>query len=127
MRMSLPKPPKESIVYRDRWLTVCLASFPIVKGHTIVVWNAPVRDLHLLTRANYERLMDAVEDVRDALMAAFKVKKAYLLYMDEANHVHWHVIPRYDVKGFTLLKHKPVRLRDFSLVEVVKKNLKHRH
>ena len=122
--MPLPKPPEDSIIHRDRTLTVCLASYPIVTGHTVVVWNKPVRDLHLLSRRQYERLMDVVDDVRDALIKALKVRKVYLLYMDEANHVHWHLIPRYDVKGFTLLAHKPSRLRDFSLAKKVRAKLK---
>lgn len=121
--MPLPKPPEDSIIHRDRTLTVCLASHPIVAGHTVVVWNKPVRDLHLLSRPQYERLMDAVDDVRDALIKTLKVRKVYLLYMDEANHVHWHLIPRYDVKGFTLLAHKPARLRDFSLAKKVRAKL----
>lgn len=125
--MSLPKPPEASIIFRDGKLTVCLASFPIAKGHTVVVWNKPVRDLHRLTRRDYERLMGAVEDVRDALMAALKVKKVYLLYMDEARHVHWHLIPRYGVKGFTALAHKPGKLRDLSLVVEIRKKLRKRH
>lgn len=122
--MPLPTPPKDSIIYRDRTLTVCLALHPIVPGHVVVVWNAPVRDLHLLSRRQYERLMDVVDDVRNALIKALQVKKVYLLYMDEANHVHWHLIPRYDVKGFTLLAHKPARLKDFSLAAKLREKLR---
>ncbi|HSD12662.1 MAG TPA: HIT family protein [Patescibacteria group bacterium] len=125
--MRFPKPPKEAVIFRDAKLTVCLASFPVAKGHTIVFWNAPARDLHRLSRRDYERLMGAVEDARDALMSALKVKKVYLLYMDEANHVHWHLIPRYGVKGFTALSHRPTRLRDFSLAASIRKRLRSRH
>lgn len=125
--MAFPEPAPGSIIFRDDKITACLASFPLSKGHTIVAWNAPVRDLHLLSRREYERLMRAVEDVRDALMAALKVKKVYLLYMDEAEHVHWHLIPRYGAKGFTLLAHEPKALKDVSLAAKVKAKLRARH
>lgn len=125
--MALPKPPAAAVLFRTNKLTACLASYPLSRGHAIVVWNERVRDLHLLSRRDYEVLMDAVEDVRDALMSALKVKKVYLLYMDEAEHVHWHLIPRYGTKGFTLLAHRPKTLRDFGLAAVVRKHLKPRH
>lgn len=125
--MALPRPPAAAVLFRDDKLTACLASFPITEGHAIVAWNRRVRDLHRLSRPDYEHLMDAVEDVRDALMAALGVKKVYLLYMDEAEHVHWHLIPRYGVKGYTLLAHRPKKLRDLSLAAKVRKHLKRRH
>ena len=43
--------------------------------------------------------------------------------MDEARHVHWHLIPRYKKKGFDVFKHKAEVLRDFSLAKKIKKNL----
>ncbi|MCK5025428.1 MAG: hypothetical protein KAS15_02475 [Nanoarchaeota archaeon] len=43
--------------------------------------------------------------------------------MDEANQVHWHLIPRYNKKGFDLLKHKPAKLKDFSLTKKIRSNL----
>ena len=44
--------------------------------------------------------------------------------MDEANHVHWHLVPRYNEKGFDVFKHKPGKLTDFSLTNKIKGNLK---
>ena len=43
--------------------------------------------------------------------------------MDEAKHVHWHLIPRYNIKGYDILKHKPNKLKDFSLAEKIKNKL----
>ncbi len=43
--------------------------------------------------------------------------------MDEANQVHWHLIPRYNEKGFDIFQHKPGKLTDFSLTDKIKINL----
>lgn len=123
MKPGLPKPYPQAILYEDRWLYVCLANFPIVPGHTVVVWKNDVADLHLLSKKDYERLMDTVDAVRTALIKALKVQKVYLVYMDEVRHVHWHLVPRYNEQGFTMLTHKPKKLNDFSLVEPIKKQL----
>ena len=120
---SLPKPFKEAIIYEDKKVYACLANYPIVKGHTVVVWKKQVRDLHLLSKKNYEYLMDKVDEVRNAILKTLKLKKVYLIYMDEINQVHWHLIPRYNEKGYNVLKHKPSKLKDFSLVNTIKNNL----
>ena len=31
------------------------------------------------------------------------MKKVYLIYMDETQHVHWHLIPRYNEKGYDVI------------------------
>ena len=119
----LPKPLRDSIFYEDTKLYACLANYPVVNGHTIIVWKKPVSDLHLLSKRDYEYLMDKVDEVRNVLIKTLKVKKVYLVYMDEVNHVHWHLFPRYNEKGFNLFKHKPSKLKNFSLVKELKKNL----
>lgn len=123
MRTKLPKPFGQTIIYEDLKLYVCLASYPIVKGHTVIVWKKSVSDLHLLSKKDYEYLMDKVDEVRNSLMKTLKVKKVYLIYMDEANQVHWHLIPRYNEKGFDIFQHKPNKLTDFSLTNKIKDNL----
>ncbi|MFA5997138.1 MAG: HIT family protein [Candidatus Paceibacterota bacterium] len=110
----LPTPPKESIVYEDKYLYVCLALFPVTVGHTIVVWKNEVPDLRDLTCKQYEHLMHVVDVTRDALLKMLKVKKVYLVYMDEAKHVHWQLVPRYDEKGFNIFEHTPKKTTDFS-------------
>ena len=115
MDTDLPQPRTESLIYEDAKLYACLANFPIAKGHTVIVWKQHVPDLHLLGREDYEYLMDRVDDVRNALLRALGIQKVYLIYMDEANHVHWHLIPRYNEKGFNVLKHEPEELTDFEL------------
>lgn len=119
----LPKPSKKSIIYEDEKLYVCLAKFPISAGHTIIALKKEILDLKLLPDREYDYLMDTVFAVRNALLKTLGVKKVYLIYMDEANYVHWHLIPRYKEKGFDIFKHKPEILSDFSLSEKIKKNL----
>lgn len=121
--MSLPKPIKEAIIYEDKKLYVCLANYPIVKGHTVIVWKKKSKDLHLLSKKDYDYLMDKVDEVRNAILKTLKLKKVYLIYMDEVNQVHWHLIPRFNEKGYNVLKHKPSKLNDFSLTHKIKSNL----
>lgn len=123
MKIKLQKPSKRKIIYEDSKLYVCLADYPITMGHTIVLWKKAVSDLHLLSKKDYEYLMDKVDEVRNALIKALKIKKVYLIYMDELNHVHWHLIPRFNEKGYNIFKHKPSKLKDFSLTEKIRNNL----
>lgn len=119
----LPKPSSKSLIYQDQNLYVCLAKFPVTTGHTIVALKKRIADLRLLPDRDYDYLMDTVFAVRNALLKTLKVKKVYLVYMDEANYVHWHLIPRYKEKGFDVFRRGPEALNDFSLVEKIKKNL----
>jgi len=119
----LLKASKESIIYEDQKLYVCLAKHPITEGHTIVVFKKGVTDLKLLPDRDCDYLMDTVFTTRNALLKTLKVKKVYLFYMDEAKHVHWHLIPRYKEKGFDIFQHKPKTLNNFSLAKRIKKNL----
>src|SRR3990167_4586495 len=115
MSNSLPEPNKNAIIYEDDKLYVCLASNPIAGGHTVVVWKDDVADLHLLNAGDYEYLMYYVDVVRNALLKTLNIEKVYLVYMDEAKHVHWHLVPRYNEKGYNVFRHDPEELKDFSL------------
>jgi diadenosine tetraphosphate (Ap4A) HIT family hydrolase len=119
----LPEPFDEAVFYEDERLYSCLANFPKAHGHSVVVWKKEVDDLHLLSREDYEYLMDRVDDVRDAMREVLGVEKVYLVYMDETEHVHWHLIPRYDEKGYDVLEHEPDRVKDFELAEEIEKQL----
>lgn len=76
----LTAPIPEAIFYEDDKVYACLASYPIAKGHSIVVWKKSVTDLHLLLKEEYEYLMDKVDQVRNALMKVLNVDKVYLIY-----------------------------------------------
>ncbi len=120
----LPKPFLQAIFYQDRKLYACLANYPLAKGHVVIVWKKNVPDLHLLSKRDYDYLMDKVDLVRNAMLKALHVEKVYLIYMDEAKHVHWHLVPRYNVEGYNLLSHKPKVLKDFSLAKRLNLGLK---
>ena len=119
-----PKPKAEAIIYEDDLVYACLANYPITKGHIVVVWKEEIADLHFMADREYDYLMDTVYVVRNALIKALKVKKVYLIYMDEVKHVHWHLVPRYNEKGYNVFQHKPGKLTDFSLVKKIKENLR---
>ena len=119
----LPEAPKESIVYEDEKLYVALALYPIARGHTIVMWKKSVKDLHLLERADYEYLMRMVEITRDALLSVLNIEKVYLVYMDELKHVHWHLVPRYNEKGFNVFIHEAKKTGDFSLAPALRQKI----
>ena len=123
MQKVFPKPKKESVIYEDNKLYVCLAHHAIAMGHTVIVWKNKVKDLNKLSKKDYEYLMVKVDEIRNALITSLKVEKVYLIYMDEAKHVHWHLIPRYNKKGYNLLKHKPVEVKDFSMAKNISKNI----
>lgn len=119
----LPKPFNSAIIYEDKKLYACLANFPIVEGHTVVVWKNKVIDLHLLSKNDYLHLMDIVDKVRTSMLKTLKIKKVYLVYMDEANQVHWHLVPRYNKKGYEIFMNKPRKLKNFKLDNEIRKNL----
>jgi len=120
----LPRPYKNTIIYEDNKLYACLANKPIVSGHTVVVWKKTVADLQLLSRADYRYLMDRVNEIRSAILKTLKLEKVYLLYMDEVNQVHWHLVPRYQGKGIGALSHKPGKIEDFKLDDKIREDRK---
>lgn len=123
MNQELPTPPAKAIIYQDELLYVCLATHPIAPGHVVIVWKKDVKDLHSLAERDYDYLMDTVNSVRNAMLLALKIKKVYLVYMDEVQHVHWHLLPRYNEKGFDMFLHEPKEAIDFSLVDKIKSHL----
>lgn len=123
MHLKLPRPLPKAMVYEDQLLYVCLATHPIARGHVVIVWKKDVPDLRRLAERDYDYLMDTVNAVRNAMLKALKIRKVYLIYMDEARHVHWHLVPRYNEKGFDVFLHKPTKATDFSLAPKIKRHL----
>jgi len=121
MKNSLPVPPSESVIFEDERVYVCSAIYPITKGHIVVVWKNDVEDIHDLNDEEYDFLMDVVDVTRDVQLKVLGIEKSYLLYMDEAKHVHWHLIPRYNEKGFNIFFHNPVKEENFPLVPEMRK------
>ena len=123
MPKDLPTPKEGAVFYENHNLYATLANYPITKGNVVIVWKKKIIDLHLLKKRDYEHLRDIVDVIRNAMLKTLKVKKVYLIYMDEARHVHWHLIPRYNNKRFNVLEEKPKRLKETSLAEEIRKNL----
>lgn len=121
--MKLPSPKKDAIIYQDKKIYACLATHPIANGHTVVVWKNRASDLHKLGRKDFEYLMDKVDLIRNALLKTLKINKVYLVYADEVNQVHWHLVPRYNQKGLNILIHKPSKLKDYSLAIKLMQNI----
>ncbi|CAN5653409.1 hypothetical protein BH23PAT2_BH23PAT2_07970 [soil metagenome] len=118
----LPTPTADAIIYEDDLVYACLASYPLTAGHMVVVWKKTVTDLHLLRKADYEHLMWIVDKARDTLLKTLGLEKVYLMYLDEARHVHWHLVPRYNEQGYNVLNHHPQLTKDFTLASKLKKN-----
>ena len=120
MKKDLPTPKDGAVFYEDNKLYATLANYPITKGHTVIVWKKKVKDLHLLKKDEYKHLMRIVNKTRNSMLKILKVKKVYLIYMDETEHVHWHLIPRYNKKGLNVLEDKPKKLKDIELTKRLK-------
>ncbi|MBI2045097.1 HIT family protein [Candidatus Pacearchaeota archaeon] len=118
----MPGLKKKAVFYEDEKVYAALSSHPIARGHVVVMWKKEVSDLHLLEKKDYKHLMNAVNKVRNSMLKTLGIKKVYLIYMDEAKHVHWHLVPRYNEKGFDIFHHKPKKLKDFSLAEKLRRN-----
>ena len=123
MHKDLPNPKEGAVFFEDNNLYATLANHPITVGHVVVVWKKKVTDLHLLNKKNYEHLMNVIDFVRNSMIKTLKIKKVYLIYMDEIKHVHWHLVPRYVEKGMNVLEEKPKKLIDTDLAQKFKKNL----
>lgn len=112
------------MIYEDDRLYACLATYPFTRGHVVVAWKQAVPDLGRLNEREYDYLMDIVNDVRSAMLKALKIRKVYLVYMDEVQHVHWHLVPRYNEQGFNIFAHQPKKLGDMSLATRIQRCLK---
>lgn len=99
---------------------MCLALYPITKGHTIVIWKQHAPDLRVLSDAEYDYLMEVMDVIRDTLLKVLNVEKVYLMYMDETKQVHWHLVPRYNEKGFNVFAHEPEKTKDFALAPALR-------
>ena len=116
--------PPDSVFYEDNKLFVALAYDSLTKGHSVIVWRDKVEDINSLSSNDYEYLMDVVNVTRETLKEYYKVEKVYLMYLDEVKQVHWHLIPRYNEKGFNVLNHTPNKLDNFDDTIDLRENFK---
>ena len=117
-----PEPKEGTVFYDDGRVYACLAFEPKVHGHTIVAWKEEVKDLSLLSPEDYQHLMNVLNRVRNALLKVYKTTKVYLAYLDEAEHVHWHLFPRIKgyKEGFDLMAQPSKKSIDWSKVSLLR-------
>lgn len=120
--VKFPEPMEGSVFYEDEFTYACLAFHPIADGHAIIVWKADIEDLNDLSEEDHAYLMSVMYRVRKALLTAYGVPKVYVVYLDEALHVHIHLIPRKEgeERGFSLMVRPHGELNDLSMVSVLR-------
>jgi len=122
--MGFPSPKSGTVFYEDELFYACLAFHPMYEGHVMVVVKTNFHDLSELPENIYCRYMKLIFRVRKAMQKVYQIDKVYLCYLDEANHVHCHLIPRLldgrPIKdGFNMLCDKHFDLTDFSKVPLL--------
>lgn len=86
----------ETVLWRDAYLRVILASDPDHPGFCRVVWNAHVREMTDLGDADRAHLMKVVYAVEQALRDELVPVKMNIASLgNQVPHLHWHVIPRF--------------------------------
>jgi histidine triad (HIT) family protein len=104
-------------VYEDEYVLAFLDVAPLSNGHTLVIPKEPVAHLHELSEQSGAALGSALVKVTAAVVAATGATAYNILQNngEEAhqavNHVHFHIIPKFDNKGLAL-KWNPEELVD---------------
>ena len=119
-----PSPVTGSVFYDDEVLYACLAFHPWADGHVIIALKEHFTDLNDLPELLYIHLMKCVFKVRKAMLKVYETDLVYLHCMNEAKHVHIHLIPRKPggPTGFDLLisqMREPSDLTDFSKIPLL--------
>jgi diadenosine tetraphosphate (Ap4A) HIT family hydrolase len=85
------------VLWRDAQVRVVLAGERDYPGFCRVIWNAHAREMTDLTPSERAHCMRAVFAVEDALRAIMRPHKMNLASLgNQVQHVHWHVIPRFE-------------------------------
>ncbi|NCO88992.1 MAG: hypothetical protein AUJ85_04630 [Elusimicrobia bacterium CG1_02_37_114] len=75
---------------------VVLGDNQFYKGYTLVLSKIHSSELHLLPKSSKQTLLKEVSVIGEAVYKTFHPKKLnYELLGNEAEHVHWHIFPRY--------------------------------
>ena len=103
---------------------VVVGDHQLFKGYTLVLFKEHIAELHTLPSQTRSIFLEEVSIVGEAVFNCFQPKKMnYELLGNSENHLHWHLFPRYNEKGFDIFLHKPKKAVDFSLVKKIKKYL----
>ena len=94
-------------VYEDEFVFAFLDIAPLSKGHTLVIPKEPVAFLHELNEDSAKALGNALVKVSAAVLAATGATAYNILQNNGAaahqvvEHVHFHVIPKFDTEGLS--------------------------
>jgi histidine triad (HIT) family protein len=95
-------------VYEDEYVLAFLDVAPLSNGHTLVIPKEPVAHLHELSEQSGAALGSALVKVTAAVVAATGATAYNILQNNgEAahqaiDHVHFHIIPKFNEKGLVL-------------------------
>ena len=85
------------VLFRNADLRVVLVDDAAYPGFCRVVWQAHVKEMTTLSPAQRNVLMDAVWRVEAALLETMQPAKINLASLGNmTQHLHWHLIPRYN-------------------------------
>ena len=85
------------VLWRDERCRVVLLADPDYHGFCRVIWNAHVKEMTDLARAEQQHCMCVVLSVEQALRGVLKPHKINLAsFGNMVPHLHWHVIPRFE-------------------------------
>ena len=114
-------------IYEDNLTYVMLDDFPISRGHSLVMTKEHISDISLGGLTIGHALGETSALVAKVLKESLNPEKVYLIsFNEEIQHLHFHLIPRYetDRKGFDHLKSKRGKLENYEeMVTSIKKFL----
>jgi diadenosine tetraphosphate (Ap4A) HIT family hydrolase len=85
------------LLWRDAACRVVLVADSDYAGYCRVIWNAHIREMTDLPAAEREHCMRVVFAVEQTLRRACDPRKINLAsFGNQAPHLHWHVIPRFE-------------------------------
>jgi diadenosine tetraphosphate (Ap4A) HIT family hydrolase len=85
------------VLWRDERCRVVLVGDSDYRGFCRVIWNAHIREMTDLARADQQHCMCVVLAVEQTLRAVFEPHKINLASLGNMlPHLHWHVIPRFE-------------------------------
>ncbi len=86
----------ETVLWRDAQCRVIFVDDPDYAGFCRVVWQAHVKEMTDLTKAEREHFMTVVFGVEKTLRELMHPDKMNLASLgNQVAHLHWHVIPRF--------------------------------
>lgn len=90
-------PQNETVLWADRRCRVILVADKDYPGFCRVIWSKHVREMTDLTKSQRAYFMNVVYVVEQTLRTLLKPDKINLASLgNQAPHLHWHVIPRFE-------------------------------